>query len=248
MAFVRKNRKDAGPSAPVVSPTPQSDVVQNRVGAVLTTNEGPPPPPEGSANAVVPKKMNDGPVTIRLGEQLIGSRLITQEQLDAALVDQAASGGRLGEVLVRMGVLTEQALAHALAAFFGFDVANLRRDNVDSATLTLVPENVAREYMAVPIRMNGTALEVAVAQPSEELRAALSQLVGRTVQLLIAPLSDIRWEIDSNYRAIGTVSQLVQAFESVEGSRRRATETPTVETPIGDDAPVVQVVDRILTQ
>ena len=81
----------------------------------------------------MPKKMNNGQSTKRLGEQLIGSRLITQEQLDAALADQTSSGGRLGEVLVRMGVLTEQALAHALAAFFGFDVANLRRDNVDPA-------------------------------------------------------------------------------------------------------------------
>jgi type IV pilus assembly protein PilB len=193
-------------------------------------------------------KVVNGQSVKRLGEQLIGSRLITPEQLDAALADQVTSGGRLGEVLVRMGVLTEQALAHALAAFFGFDVANLRRDNVDPATLTLVPENVAREYMAVPIRMNGASLEVAVAEPSEELRTALSQLVGRNVQLRIAPLSDIRWAIDSNYQAIGTVGKLVQAFESVEGSRRRQTEAPIEEVVVGDDAPVVQVVDRILTQ
>ncbi|MBW4079192.1 MAG: type II/IV secretion system protein [Acidobacteria bacterium] len=178
----------------------------------------------------------------------MGSRLITQEQLDAALAEQVSSGGRLGEVLVSQGVLTEQALAHALAAFFGFDVANLRRDNVDPATLMLVPENVAREHMAVPIRMSGNSLEVAVAEPSEELRAELSQLVARDVQLRIAPLSDIRWAIDSNYRAIGAVGQLVQAFESVEVARRRAAEAPAAEAPVGDDAPVVQVVDRILTQ
>ncbi|HEY5302988.1 MAG TPA: GspE/PulE family protein [Acidimicrobiales bacterium] len=178
----------------------------------------------------------------------MGSRLITQEQLDAALAEQAISQGRLGEVLVHQGVLTEQSLAHALAAFFGFDVANLRRDNVDPATLTLVPENVAREYMAVPIRMNGTTLEVAVAEPSEGLRAALSQLVGRPIQLRIAPLSDIRWAIDSHYQAIGTVGKLVKAFESVEGSRRRVSGAPADDLPVGEDAPVVQVVDRILTQ
>jgi len=243
MAFVRKNRKD--PDVPA-----GRDQGTAKTNSPSTTPSAPAPPSTPPAPPVpAPKLTNGGQTTKRLGEQLIGSSLITPEQLEAALAEQGKSGGRLGEVLVQMGVLTEQALAHALAAFFGFDVANLRRDNVDPATLTLVPENVAREYMAVPIRMNGAALEVAVAEPSEELRAALSQVVGRTVQLRIAPLSDIRWAIDSNYQAIGTVGKLVQAFESVEGSRRRTTpDAPVTETTVGDDAPVVQVVDLILTQ
>ena len=243
MAFVRKNRKD--PDVPA-----GRDQGTAKTSSPSTTPSAPAPPSTPPAPTVpAPKLTNGGQTTKRLGEQLIGSSLITPEQLEAALAEQGKSGGRLGEVLVQMGVLTEQALAHALAAFFGFDVANLRRDNVDPATLTLVPENVAREYMAVPIRMNGAALEVAVAEPSEELRAALSQVVGRTVQLRIAPLSDIRWAIDSNYQAIGTVGKLVQAFESVEGSRRRTTpDAPVTETTVGDDAPVVQVVDLILTQ
>ncbi len=248
MAFVRKNRKDDVAAAPVATTTPSSESVPIVTGAGSAANVMPIAGSEGTAAVRVSAKLGNGHATQRLGEQLIGSRLITPEQLDAALEDQKILGGRLGEVLVRMGVLTEQALAHALAAFFGFDVANLRRDNVDPATLTLVPETVAREYMAVPIRMNGASLEVAVAEPSEDLRAALSQLVGRTVELRIAPLSDIRWAIDSNYQAIGTVDKLVQAFESVEGSRRRATESPAVDTVVGEDAPVVQVVDRILTQ
>ena len=249
MAFVKKSRKDAVAPVTVAAPAPPSNAGTSTSGAMSSpASGGHGNPGDAVPTFVPPVKMNTGQSTKRLGEQLIGSRLITQEQLDAALADQATSGGRLGEVLVRMGVLTEQALAHALAAFFGFDVANLRRDNVDPATLTLVPENVAREYMAVPIRMNGTSLEVAVAEPSEELRVALSNLVGRTIQLRIAPLSDIRWAIDSNYQAIGTVGKLVQAFESVEGLRRRATESPADDTVVGDDAPVVQVVDRILTQ
>jgi type IV pilus assembly protein PilB len=248
MAFVRKNRKETGASVATAPPNSKPDVASiSDLSASLpngdSSNGG-----SGAPVVVMAPRLDNGPLTTRLGEQLIGSRLITQEQLDAALADQEKSGGRLGEVLVRQGVLTEQALAHALAAFFGFDVANLRRDNVDPASLILVPENVAREYMAVPIRMNGESLEVAVAEPSEGLRAALSGLVGRPILLRIAPLSDIRWAIDSHYQAIGTVGKLVQAFESVEGSRRRTTDAPVGEVPVGDDAPVVQVVDRILTQ
>jgi type IV pilus assembly protein PilB len=86
-----------------------------------------------------------------------------------------------------------------------------------------------------------------VAEPSEELRNALSKASGKSVKLLIAPLSDVRWAIDSNYRALGSVAQLVQVFESVEGSRKRNVDSAEPEI-VAEDAPVVQVVDRILTQ
>ncbi|MGA7835993.1 MAG: hypothetical protein WCA31_12365, partial [Acidimicrobiales bacterium] len=71
----------------------------------------------------------------RLGEQLIGSHLITEEQLEQALAMQRDAGGRLGEVLVSLGALSEQSLAHALAAFFGYEVANLRRDVINPNVL-----------------------------------------------------------------------------------------------------------------
>src|ERR1039458_4426097 len=90
---------------------------------------------------------------IRLGEKLVSSNLITEAQLDQALEMQRDAGGRLGEVLVSLGALSEQSLANALAGFFGFEVANLRRDVVDPAVLTLVPEVVARETMSFPVRL-----------------------------------------------------------------------------------------------
>jgi len=183
----------------------------------------------------------------RLGDQLIALNIITDAQLQQALTMQRDSGGLLGEVLVSIGALNEQDLARALAAFFGFDVANLRRDAVDPLVLNFLNEDAARKFTAFPVRMADDGLYIAVAEPSEDVRQALSQASGKQVKLLIAPLSDIRWAIDSNYRALGSVEKLVQAFESVEGSRKRSVDSSEPEI-VADDAPVVQVVDRILTQ
>jgi type IV pilus assembly protein PilB len=210
-----------------------SPVVQSS----LSSSAGP-----NSSNDSVAQKQN-----LRLGDQLLASNLITDAQLQKALEMQRDSGGLLGEVLVSTGALSEQALAHALASFFGFDVANLRRDNVDPMMISFLPEEVAREYEAFPVRMEDDSLFIAVAEPSEELRNALSKASGKSVKLLIAPLSDVRWAIDSNYRALGSVAQLVQVFESVEGSRKRNVDSAEPEI-VAEDAPVVQVVDRILTQ
>jgi type IV pilus assembly protein PilB len=200
------------------------------------------PGTNGTSNSVATQKQN-----LRLGDQLIASNLITEAQLTKALEMQRDSGGLLGEVLISTGALTEQALAHALASYFGFDVANLRRDNVDPTMTSYLSEDVARQYVAFPVRVEDDNLYIAVAEPSEELRNTLSKASGKPVKLLIAPLSDVRWAIDSNYRALGTVAQLVQVFESVEGSRRRNVDNVEPEI-VADDAPVVQVVDRILTQ
>jgi type IV pilus assembly protein PilB len=183
----------------------------------------------------------------RLGDLLIQGNLINEEQLDAALAMQAESGGKLGEVLVGMGAIDARAMADALASVLGLEVLNLRRENVDPVALALVPENVARTQLAIAVRFEGEFLQVAVAEPSEEVRALLAQTTGRKVQLMLAPLSDVIWAIDSNYRAIGSVGKLVAAFEAVEGSRKKVVETNENEI-VTDDAPVVQVVDRILTQ
>lgn len=183
----------------------------------------------------------------RFGDLLLEKNLITNDQLEKALAEQAESGGKLGEILVNLGVLDAQVLAEALAGLFGLVVVNLRRDNVDPAVIPLIPEAMAREQLAIPVRADEDGLFVAVAEPSDELRNLLAATSKRTVRLMIAPMSDIVWAIDSNYRAIGSVGMLVQAFEAVEGARKKSVGVTEVEV-VGDDAPVVQVVDRILTQ
>ena len=109
-------------------------------------------------------------------------------------------------------------------------VSNLRRENVDADALALIPEEMAREQHAVPIRLSDEGLDVAAAEPSEELRDLLAKTAGRPVRMMIAPISDIRWAIDSNYRAIGGVDNLIAAFVSVEGSRKKS--LATSPTPI----------------
>jgi type IV pilus assembly protein PilB len=184
----------------------------------------------------------------RLGNLLIERKLVTDAQLEQGLAQQRESGGKIGEVLVEMGILDDRDLVATLSEFLGVPVSNLRRENVEADALALIPEDVAREQHAVPIRVSDDGLDVAAAEPSEELRDLLSKAAGRPVRMMIAPISDIRWAIDSNYRAIGGVDNLIAAFVSVEGTRKRvAGDAPDADL-MSDDAPVVQVVDRILTQ
>ena len=182
-----------------------------------------------------------------LGEVLVARGVVTQEQVDTALARQNGTGQRLGEVLVELGALDERGLVASLADYFGMPVTDLRRDTPDPAALALVPEALARENLAIPVYVDDEGLHIAVAQPTDELRFLLSQTSGRSVRLRLAPVSDIRWAIDHSYQAIGGVDKMVQAFEAVEGPRRR-TAARAETTTVSENAPVVQVVDSILAQ
>jgi type IV pilus assembly protein PilB len=183
-----------------------------------------------------------------LGEVLVARGLVTQEQVSLALKLQATSGKKLGEVLVEMDALDERSMVDALADYFGLDVTDLRRDVPDPAALAMIPEDVAREYLAIPVRLEDKTLHVAVAQPSDDLRFLLSETSGCSVRLRLAPMSDIRWAIDRTYQAIGSLDQYVQAFEAVETTRKKSNARADAPTQVAENAPVVQVVDRILTQ
>jgi type IV pilus assembly protein PilB len=185
--------------------------------------------------------------TLRLGDLLVGRGLVTEAQVNEALAKQRDSGGRLGQILVDMGVLGQRGLVDALAWKFDMPECDLRTQIPQKDALELVPEEIARAQLVLPVSLNGDMIFIAVAEPSEELQELLKKTTQHDVQLMIVPVSDIRQAIDSNYGALGGVTTLVRVFETIEGGRRRAPETAKPEV-IAEDAPVVQVVNRILTQ
>ena len=184
---------------------------------------GPSPSPRPTSDAAFEAPPVDtGADEGRLGQVLVSRGVVTDSQVAAALKAQADSGGkRLGEVLVDMGALDERGLADALADFFGMPVTDLKRDTPEPSALALVPAEFARGNLAIPLRVDDDALHVAVAQPSDELRFLLSDVSGHSVRLSVAPMTDIRWAIDRSYQALDSVGKLVQAFEAVETTRKR---------------------------
>jgi len=181
------------------------------------------------------------------GSLLVRRGLVSEDDVAQALIVQNDTGKRIGETLVAMGAMNDRELTLFLADLLHMQVVDLRRNTPHPDVLTLIPENVAREHMAMPIQLDDDGLQVAVAdQPSVTVRALLTQSTDHPIRFVLAPASDIQWAIDSSYRAIGGVDQLVEAFKAVEGTRRK--DDSTEAEVVADDAPIVQVVTRILTQ
>ena len=213
-----------------------TDVEGMAVGVAVDEPENRPDTPVRPASASEP-----------FGSLLVRRGLVSEDDVAQALIVQNGTGKRIGETLVAMGAMNDRELTLFLADLLHMQVVDLRRNTPQPDVLTLIPENVAREHMAMPIQLDDDGLQVAVAdQPSVTVRALLTQSTDHPIRFVLAPASDIQWAIDSSYRAIGGVDQLVEAFTAVEGTRRK--DDSTEAEVVADDAPIVQVVTRILTQ
>ncbi len=103
---------------------------------------------------------------IKIGDLLVKAGVITDLQLKAALAEQSQWGGKLGDILVRMEFLTEEVLVRALSKQTGIPRADLTGPG-DRAALAAIPPEVAEEFGVVPLHFKeeGRALLVAMSDP-----------------------------------------------------------------------------------
>ena len=113
------------------------------------------------------------PGSPKLGELLVQKQLVTHAQVSEALLQQSASGKRLGTLLVELGVLDERNLAATVAEQLGLPLADLSRQAPEADALKLLPEAVARSLRAIPLRITAAGLEIALADPGPRIRASL---------------------------------------------------------------------------
>ena len=102
----------------------------------------------------------------KLGQLLVARGWITIQQLTRALQTQNAVGGRIGTCLLEMEVLAEDLLARALSEQLGVPAAvveDLR--GIPEEVLHLIPEKLARRCRAIPFRVVGGRLDVAMQDP-----------------------------------------------------------------------------------
>ena len=112
--------------------------------------------------------MELGRKKVRLGELLVNSGVLTNEQLQQALDNPARQGKKLGEFLVDEGIVSEDDLAKALSRQLDLDMIDLQSTNVDKEVLNLVPVNVLKKNKIFPFAYkenNFNVLMVAMADP-----------------------------------------------------------------------------------
>ena len=102
----------------------------------------------------------------RLGDLLVREGLITREQLEKALQEQRQSGTRVGYNLVKLGFIQETELTKMLARQYKMPAVDLSKFEVDPRIAKLIPGDLAIKHLVLPLKRDGRTLTVAMADPT----------------------------------------------------------------------------------
>ncbi|MCP4475308.1 MAG: hypothetical protein GY821_12250 [Gammaproteobacteria bacterium] len=104
---------------------------------------------------------------LKIGDLLVQHQLISPQQLQSALAEQQRSGFKLGEVLVNLGHIKEEALLHFIAKQMQVPFIDLQQFEFNQEVALLLPEAYARRFraMALSLDENDRALVVGMVEP-----------------------------------------------------------------------------------
>lgn len=175
----------------------------------------------------------------RIGELLLEVGLISPEQLQQALKDQTSSNGRLGDVFINNGYITQSQLLETLEFQLGIPRVELARFNIDTSILNLIPEDLVRRYQVVPFRRQGNRLYIAMADPLDYYAIDDIQMTtGFIVESAIATQGEIAQAVNRYYSLHQSVTA---AIESVPANA----DTNTADVSQAD-SPVVRLLNQVL--
>ncbi len=139
-------------------------------------------------------------MAVKLGDLLLKQKLITQEQLEAALKLQREEGGKIGEALVRVGAVSEGDITETLSQQFGVPSIDLAHFEIDPAVIKVVPGEVARKYGVLPVNKTGATLTIAMGDPTNVFAMDdIKFMTGYNVEPVVASEIALRKAIDRHY-------------------------------------------------
>jgi type IV pilus assembly protein PilB len=151
----------------------------------------------------------------KLGEILVREGLITTEQLKRALQEQKSSGMRLGYTLVKLGLIEETEVTKMLARQYRMPAVDLSRFEVDPKILKLLTPDIAIKHTVLPLKREGRTLTIAIADPNNITAIEDIKFITRCdVFPVVAGEYTLRNAIDRYYQQ--SDAQLQSLLKSVE--------------------------------
>ncbi|MDH5547862.1 MAG: GspE/PulE family protein [Gammaproteobacteria bacterium] len=174
--------------------------------------------------------------SLRLGELLLQSGVITEKQLKLALNSQKKSGRKLGQELLSGGHLNEDALIEALAKQLNIAKINLNELKLNPNVSRKFPEQLSRHYNCLVYAETDSHFEVVMDDPTDiHAYDELTRILGKRIVTSIGPRKDITHTIKSVYRRgseiRGLAAELGRDLEA-NAVKEEKTSVNTGETPV----------------
>ncbi len=184
---------------------------------------------------------------IRLGDLMVNSGYITEQQLMEALALQKQDRSkRIGQILIEQGYVQERQMLTALADRLQTSLIDISTYPVEEEAVKTIPIQMAQHYMMLPVSLQEGLLTVAMNDPLnlyaiEDLR----QTTGMNVHTLLAESQPLKDAITYHYAAIKTKQAAANASENASASSE--TQEVIIDANVtADDAPIINLVNSLL--
>ena len=181
---------------------------------------------------------------IRIGDLLVQSGAVAREALENA--SRLGNGQRLGTLLIEHGLLLEEDVTRALSEQLHVPVVDLRDAHPDSEATALVESIDAHQFDVLPLLVIDGTLTVAIADPLDvNVMSLLRSLPVNEVHVALGVPSQLRTRVNRTYSALSAVRGDIEAFQATDIASEP---TGTIDDIVDAHAPIVQVVNKIVTQ
>lgn len=187
------------------------------------------------------------------GSWLVKSGLITHRKLCESLTEQKKNGGRLGEVLQRLNMLTDNEVTDALGQYLSIDSVSLSdMSNVNISIARKIPENIAKRFCLIAIDEVDGKVVLAIADPLNVVAIdTVTVKLKRQVKPVIATAREIQRAVDAVYHGSDIQEQqlrdIVELEVSTEDDIDEEAEVDIKGIADAEDAPVIRFVDLLLS-
>ena len=158
------------------------------------------------------------PEKLRLGELLVRQGVITDAQLTVALEQQKKTGGKLGRVLIESGFVTEEGLSRALARQLNIPFVQLKFYDLKADAVQLLAESQARRFRALVLETSGGKIQVGMADPTDLFAYdELTRILKRDIELVAVTEGELLATFDRVYRRTGEITGLARELTAELG-------------------------------
>jgi type IV pilus assembly protein PilB len=192
----------------------------------------------------------------RLGEMLVKERLITSDQLREAVAYQKQHGGRLGSVMIKLGLVNDDEITGVLSRQYGVPSINLKYYEVDPSVIRLIPQDTALRYQVVPLSRVGSTLTIAMTDPTNVFAMDdIKFMTGFNIEPVVAPESAVNEAISKFYGEAQSVEELTKVMKDLAGEEAADLELAAEEQEMdlaaleraAEEAPIIKLVNLVLT-
>lgn len=185
-----------------------------------------------------------------IGQLLVAKGVISEDQLRIALQEQRKAPQPIGRLLVRLGFLSEATFRDVLSESSGHESIDLSNVVLDPAAIRLIPKDIARRYLLLPIAVNpgNKTLTIAIADPDNIIaQDQVRALLGNTYRLitLLASESDLLRAIDQYYGADLSIEGILHEIEPSAGE---ADQPVLAQDRDEFSQPIVRLIDALLAE